>query len=407
MSRIAYIISAYKDAPHLARLVAALEGDADFYVHVDLNADIAPFRAALDGKVTFVPRHRVSWGGWEQVAYQQELLGAVCHSGVAYDRVVCLSAQDYPLWTRGEIAAYFEHYADTEFIMGYDITACSMARQHHRVTRYHLFRDLPWCNRWLKDKAVVASRWLMKVLPLRKPATVSIGGKAAHVFFGSDYWSLTMPCARYVYDTLCHEAALRRYFRTAFVPSELCVQTIVFNSPFAAHALRLSGDYPGLKRLTPLHHICYGSSIKVFTREDLPELQESGRMFCRKVATGVSDGMVEALAGRTSDRPLAELPSFRQLYPTLDSLEPDGAGKSRKQNVLKALCVVGVLALLTGVQTSCNTLLGTFTGYQKCEEPGCGEWVKAKSGYCQYHGGDAISIKLKKSDKESKKRVQH
>lgn len=34
MSRIAYIISAYKDAPHLARLVAALDDRADFYVHI-------------------------------------------------------------------------------------------------------------------------------------------------------------------------------------------------------------------------------------------------------------------------------------------------------------------------------------------------------------------------------------
>ena len=57
MSRIAYIISAYKDAPHLARLVAALDDRADFYVHIDLNADIHPFEEALGDKVTFVPRH--------------------------------------------------------------------------------------------------------------------------------------------------------------------------------------------------------------------------------------------------------------------------------------------------------------------------------------------------------------
>lgn len=44
MSRIAYIISAYKDAPHLARLVAALDDRADFYVHIDLNADIHPLK---------------------------------------------------------------------------------------------------------------------------------------------------------------------------------------------------------------------------------------------------------------------------------------------------------------------------------------------------------------------------
>ena len=43
MSRIAYIISAYKDAPHLARLVAALDDRADFYVHIDLNADTVSY----------------------------------------------------------------------------------------------------------------------------------------------------------------------------------------------------------------------------------------------------------------------------------------------------------------------------------------------------------------------------
>ena len=86
MSRIAYIISAYKDAPHLARLVAALDDRADFYVHIDLNADIHPFEEALGDKVTFVPRHRISWGGWEQVISER----------IACRRI----AQRYPLYPR-------------------------------------------------------------------------------------------------------------------------------------------------------------------------------------------------------------------------------------------------------------------------------------------------------------------
>ena len=42
-----------------------------------IDADIHPFEEALGDKVTFVPRHRISWGGWEQVEYQKELLAAV------------------------------------------------------------------------------------------------------------------------------------------------------------------------------------------------------------------------------------------------------------------------------------------------------------------------------------------
>ena len=82
MSRIAYIISAYKDAPHLARLVAALDDRADFYVHIDLNADIHPFEEALGDKVTFVPRHRMGT------------------SGIPERIACCRIAQRYPLYPR-------------------------------------------------------------------------------------------------------------------------------------------------------------------------------------------------------------------------------------------------------------------------------------------------------------------
>ena len=193
MSRIAYIISAYKDAPHLSRLIKALDEDADFYVHIDRKADSRPFKELLpEGKVTFVQSHWVSWGGWEQVEYQKELLAAVLHSGIEYTRIVCLSAQ-------------------------------------------------------------------------------------------------------YVYEKLCTEKELVRYFKTSFVPSELCIQTLVFNSPFAARALSVEGGYTGLSALTPLHYIIYGKSIKVLTLEDWSALQQSGKMFCRKVVSGASDSLVKTI----------------------------------------------------------------------------------------------------------------
>ena len=104
-----------------------------------------------------------------------------------------------------------------------------------------------------------------------------------------------MPCARYIYDKLCSERQLVRYFRTSFVPSELCIQTLVFNSPFASHALLYEGDYPGLSGLTPLHYIEYGHAIKNLTLEDLPVLYRSDKMFCRKVVSGVSDSLAEQI----------------------------------------------------------------------------------------------------------------
>lgn len=304
MSRIAYIISAYKDAPHLARLVDALNKDADFYIHIDLKSDIKPFEEALGDKVTFVSRHWVSWGGWEQVEYQKELLGAVISSGVAYDRVVCLSGQDYPLWSNEEIHRYFGENKEREFIMGVDLTHCQNRLQSSKITNYHFFRDLKWKSSWLKNKFIVASRLLMKWLPFRKRPVTHIGNKEVDVYFGSDYWAITLPCARYVYEKLCSEKEMICYFKTSFVPSELCIQTIVFNSSFARQAFLHEGDFPGLTALTPLHYISYGKSIKILTAEDLPTLQRVNKMFCRKVVSNVSDELVKMI--NSINNPLKE-----------------------------------------------------------------------------------------------------
>lgn len=296
MNRIAYIISAYKDAPHLSRLIKALDEDADFYVHIDRKADSRPFKELLpEGKVTFVQSHWVSWGGWEQVEYQKELLAAVLHSGIEYTRIVCLSGQDYPLWPNRKIHRYFEEHRDTEFIMGMNLTRSADKRQIAKIVYYHFFRDLKWENLWLKNKFIVASRHLMKWLPIRKAPIVRIGNKESDIYCGSDYWGITLPCAQYVYEKLCTEKELVRYFKTSFVPSELCIQTLVFNSPFAARALSVEGGYTGLSALTPLHYIIYGKSIKVLTLEDWSALQQSGKMFCRKVVSGASDSLVKTI----------------------------------------------------------------------------------------------------------------
>ena len=273
MRRIAYILSAYTDAPHLARLVAALDdGGADFYIHVDRKVDSRPFHRLLDGKATFVPSHWISWGGWQQVEYQKELLAAVLHSGRDYMRVVCLSGQDYPLWSNMRIRRYFDEHPDAEFIMGLNLTRCTDRAQRSKICCYHFFRDLPWRNLWWKNN-----------------------GRQADVYFGSDYWAVTLPCARYIYEGLCSKRQLVRYFHTSFVPSELCIQTLVFNSPFARHALLYEGDYPGLSGLTPLHYIEYGHAIKTLTLEDLPALHRSDKMFCRKVVSGVSDRLADQI----------------------------------------------------------------------------------------------------------------
>ncbi len=289
---LAYLISAYCDARHLQSLVAALDYEADFYIHIDANVDDAPFRRLLPEKVHFVPRHAVSWGGYEQVAYQYELMKAALASGRPYTHLVCLSGQDYPLWSNERIHSFFQANSQQQFIGGYNLTRGDNRDQLRKITHIHPFRDLRCRSQWLKNKLVVASRTFLSLIGVRRRPQVRINGVWCDVYFGSDYWAITPDCARYVCRTLDTNPSLPRYFRTAFVPSELCVQTIVYNSPFGQSAMLYKGNFPGLVRLTPLHYLFYQGSVKKLTLDDWQMLCESNKMFCRKVVTGLSDKLV-------------------------------------------------------------------------------------------------------------------
>lgn len=295
MNRIAYIISADKDPHHLERLIKALDYMADFYIHVDAKSNIEPFKKILKDKVTFVPRHWISWGAYSQVKYQKELLNAVVNSGIKYSHVISLSGLDYPLWSKQNIYDFLQQNPIKEHIHGYNLSKSSIKIQRQKFTVYHFFRDLKWKKQWLKNKFIVASRILMKLLPIRKTDYTWINTQKADIYMGSSWWAITFPCAQYVYNKLCTEDKMNKYFQTSFTPDEMCIQTIVFNSPFAKNAMLYEGEYPGLTHLTPLHYINYGKCIKILTEEDFPILQKSGKMFCRKIVSGDSDKLVKII----------------------------------------------------------------------------------------------------------------
>lgn len=63
----AFLISAYTDSVQLGNLIDTLEDkDHWFFIHIDKNVDIIPFKKITDGKqnVNFVTnRYTVNWGG--------------------------------------------------------------------------------------------------------------------------------------------------------------------------------------------------------------------------------------------------------------------------------------------------------------------------------------------------------
>lgn len=297
--KIAYIISAYDDSSQLKKLVSALHADADYYIHIDARVSDALFKKDLEGvgNVYFTPkRYFVNWGSFSQVLYQIEMLRCVLESGVQYERVVCLSGMDYPIWSNIRITEEFLANPEKQYIVGYNISNTSHVGQRERITLYHFFRDIMIKDRRVKRCFSGPARIIMRLLPVRKRPQVLLDGNMVDVYYGSDYWALTIDCARYVYKKFLTNNDYVEYFKYSFVPSEMCVQTIIFNSVYAKHAVvEREEDFTGLPRLTPLHHIVYTKRVKIFTECDYDELICSGKMFFRKSATGLSEELLRKI----------------------------------------------------------------------------------------------------------------
>ena len=176
-----------------------------------------------------------------------------------------------------------------------DKTLCTEPKDvWDRIVLYHFFRDLKTPNKFLLRAFRCGSRMVMRVLAFRKKPYIVDHGQVKHVFYASSYCCLTWACAKHVHEQM-HNPVLERYFKYSFAPDELMLPTIVYNSPYAQHAFLHEGGYPGLAELTLLHHIDYGSVIRIWKEEDFDLLMQTGKMFTRKLVSGISDGLMKRI----------------------------------------------------------------------------------------------------------------
>lgn len=311
--KIAYIITAYIDADQLKRLVDSLmvtpkDGCTDFYIHIDKKVDIAPFVEVLreyKNNIYFTERrYWINWGGYNQVRSQYELLRMIFEkTKKLYDRIVCLSGTDYPLWSNRKIHETFTQNSTIEYIGGYNLVKSGDKAQKKKIQIYHFFRDLELSLKYRRLFSYSA-RVIMRILQIRKPLYLEgKDGNIYNTYTGSDYWGLTYDCAHMVFETMKEDAILMKYFKTSYIPSENVVNTIVLNSSYKKNVIIHNEDknYPGLEALTPLHYTSYRDSIKIYILEDWDELMKANKMFFRKARTGVSDSLIEKLEKQRID----------------------------------------------------------------------------------------------------------
>jgi hypothetical protein len=217
--------------------------------------------------VRFLARHVSHWAGFGHVRATLKGLADVVERRVAFDYVVLLTAQDYPLRS----SAYIERFLGD---------AGGRSFMNHWPLPSPFWEPRGGLDR-LEDWHLITYRRLHLALPLRRHLPGSL-----QPYGGGGYWCMARPVAEYVHEFVQRNPAYVRFFEHVYVPDELFFQTIVLNSPLRETIVNDN-----------LRFIDWSEKPgpTVLRIEHLPKLVESGKLFARKFDVSVDAAILDAL----------------------------------------------------------------------------------------------------------------
>ena len=272
--RVAHLILAHHQAPQVARLARRLlAADDAVFLHLDARSAPNPFHALLDPRVQLLnQRHPTPWGTYGLVAASLALMRAAL-ADLSTDYLSLLSGSDYPLRPPSSQHAHLRAHPDDEHF-SYMRSMDHNPRFQRRYQRY-----------WFGGCRDGISGQLQSLLH-RLPWIRSLPeGLVPH--FGSQWWTLTRPCAAWLVDRLDRDHELARFFRHVMIPDELVFPTLLASSPFAP---KITGA-----NLRCIEFAPEARHPRVWRETDLPRLLAEPAFFARKFDSDTDPTVLDLL----------------------------------------------------------------------------------------------------------------
>ena len=266
----AFLICAHQDMDQINRLVAQL-CDPDFlvYVHLDRNSTLDPGRLHPQA-LPVRARVAVRWGHVSQVEATLASVRQILHEAPRFDKLLLLSAQDFPLLSNDGLKASLARMRGRELIETAPIAPDGW-RVMHRYGYFH------------RAGASLAERLACAAAN----HALRLSGRTRRLpdgftpFGGSCWWSLSRDCLGAVLQLADAHPRLLRFCRSVQSPDELYFQTLVMHTRFASRVLPDNFRYiewPGGGACHPT----------LLDEGDLARIQASGAHFCRKLDSHAS-----------------------------------------------------------------------------------------------------------------------
>lgn len=297
LMRLAFLISAQRDAHHLRDLVESLPKEAEYYIHIDRRRDVQHFRKLVDAANVHFISHRVAViaNSLNEVEVQVALLRAALEGG-AYDRLVKIDGMDYPVWSNNRLTSFFAEAGYSQQLQG--LALPGQGRAAYKYTDFQLLADHHWRGGSFKNSVRTLARNVLAQGHVHKTLRIHCPEKTYTLFVGGTTWAITPQLAQKIVDEWDQNKHLRTYFSTSYRPVETFVPTVAFNSDFASQCELVKGSFEGVEALQALTY-GKGKTAKILTEDDFEAVKESGKMFCRQVVSDYSDGLKSLIdAGR-------------------------------------------------------------------------------------------------------------
>lgn len=302
--RIAFLNLCHTDPQIVARVANKLTKNPNFdmYIHVDEKSNIMPFQELLkdNEQVYFIEkRQKVYWGGYHAILATFALIEEALASTRHYDYIVILQNLDYPIKSNQYIEEFFEKNKGTEYIRG-----CRIAKTDdwHYAEKYKIYnsRDKDF---YLKKHSKHIKLLWDGMNALKSISTIGFNGvhkengEEIELYYGTAQWAVTRKCAEYMVEFRRKHPKFDKRMQHIKFPDEEYFHTIVHNSPFRMKCVKY--NEPVQRWLVNWRNIHYfefpSAGVVTFTERDYDKLMQLDELFCRKVRSGISDKLLDAI----------------------------------------------------------------------------------------------------------------
>jgi len=276
----AYLILVHKNPSQLSRLINAISGEDIFiFIHVDRKSNIKDFMEVLKPSkhIMFCTRQKqVSWGGFGMIEATLELMNSMFTSNIQPDYVHLISGQDFPLCSNTEILHFFNAHNGKNFLEAHTIPSPSLYEQGLNRINYK------W---YIEDKGFHRATQLVQLQ--KKHCIIRPYFSDIQPYNGSQWWSLTGECVRWIYEICKPGYRLYDFYKYTFVPDEMLFQTMLKNNAW--------NDTIIDDNLRKIDWAIGPEYPRIWRNEDFELLTTSGKLFARKFDERIDCKIIERL----------------------------------------------------------------------------------------------------------------